>query len=198
MKLGCGAPHGPARGLCDFIGLDVVDAVCESLHAEFKRTEYAPPPLLKRMVEAGWLGRKCGARVLRVRRARRGRPHAAGERLMAVALPSQAYERIPQEFGGPFRSAIAQMVSERVAPRAARQIDADAEYPSDIRALFADHDLFGLPFDGGLRRNRHRGTSCWRSPSRRWPTHAASCALMLAVHDLGSLPIRLGAGSEGR
>ena len=59
MKLGCGHPMGPLQ-LCDFIGLDVVDAVCESLHAEFKRAEYAPPPLLKRMVEAGWLGRKAG------------------------------------------------------------------------------------------------------------------------------------------
>ncbi len=44
------------------------------------------------------------------------------------------------------RSVIRQIVAERVAPRAAA-IDADAEFPADIRRLFADHDLFGLPFD---------------------------------------------------
>ena len=57
MKLGCGHPMGPLS-LCDFIGLDVMDAVCDSLYDEFKRPEYAAPPLLKRMVVAGHLGRK--------------------------------------------------------------------------------------------------------------------------------------------
>jgi 3-hydroxybutyryl-CoA dehydrogenase len=46
--------------LCDFIGLDVIYAVCDSLYEEFKRPEYAPPPLLKRMLAAGRLGRKSG------------------------------------------------------------------------------------------------------------------------------------------
>ena len=59
MKLGCGHPMGPLT-LCDFIGLDVLYAVCDSLYEEFKRPEYAPPPLLKRMVVAGHLGRKTG------------------------------------------------------------------------------------------------------------------------------------------
>ncbi|HEX3615156.1 MAG TPA: 3-hydroxybutyryl-CoA dehydrogenase [Solirubrobacteraceae bacterium] len=59
MKLGCGHPMGPLT-LCDFIGLDVLQAVCESLHDEFKRPEYAAPPLLKRMVTSGHLGRKSG------------------------------------------------------------------------------------------------------------------------------------------
>lgn len=59
MKLGCGHPMGPLT-LCDFIGLDVLYSVCESLYEEFKRDEYAPPPLLKRMVVAGHLGRKAG------------------------------------------------------------------------------------------------------------------------------------------
>jgi 3-hydroxybutyryl-CoA dehydrogenase len=59
MKLGCGHPMGPLT-LCDFIGLDVLQAVCESLYEEFRRDEYAPPPLLKRMVAAGRLGRKSG------------------------------------------------------------------------------------------------------------------------------------------
>jgi 3-hydroxybutyryl-CoA dehydrogenase len=46
--------------LCDFIGLDVLYAVCNSLYEEFKRDEYAPPPLMKRMVASGRLGRKTG------------------------------------------------------------------------------------------------------------------------------------------
>jgi 3-hydroxybutyryl-CoA dehydrogenase len=59
MKLGCGHPMGPLT-LSDFIGLDVLQAVCDSLYDEFKRPEYAAPPLLKRMVVSGHLGRKSG------------------------------------------------------------------------------------------------------------------------------------------
>ena len=59
MRLGAGHPMGPLT-LCDFIGLDVLFAVGDSLHEEFRRPEYAPPPLLKRMVESGRLGRKSG------------------------------------------------------------------------------------------------------------------------------------------
>jgi 3-hydroxybutyryl-CoA dehydrogenase len=59
MVLGCGHPMGPLA-LCDFIGLDVLYAVCDSLYEEFKRPEYAPPPLLKRMVVSGHHGRKVG------------------------------------------------------------------------------------------------------------------------------------------
>jgi 3-hydroxybutyryl-CoA dehydrogenase len=59
MKLGCGYPMGPLT-LCDFIGLDVLYAICDSLYEEFKRPEYAPTPLLKRMVVSGHHGRKTG------------------------------------------------------------------------------------------------------------------------------------------
>ncbi len=59
MKLGCGHPMGPLT-LCDMIGLDVLYAVCGSLYEEFKRDEYAPPPMMKRMVASGRLGRKTG------------------------------------------------------------------------------------------------------------------------------------------
>jgi 3-hydroxybutyryl-CoA dehydrogenase len=59
MRLGCGHPMGPLT-LCDFIGLDVLYAVCDSLYEEFKQPEYAPPPLLKRMVVSGHHGRKTG------------------------------------------------------------------------------------------------------------------------------------------
>src|SRR4029450_13315527 len=52
MKLGCGHPMGPLR-LADFIGLDVLYAIGDSLYEEFKQTEYAPPPLIKPMVASG-------------------------------------------------------------------------------------------------------------------------------------------------
>ena len=57
MKLGCGHPMGPLT-LADFIGLDVLYAIGDSLYEEFKQTEYAPPPLIKRMVASGRIGRK--------------------------------------------------------------------------------------------------------------------------------------------
>jgi 3-hydroxybutyryl-CoA dehydrogenase len=59
MRLGCGHPMGPLT-LCDLIGLDNLYSVCNSLYDEYKRNEYAPPPLLKRMVASGRLGRKSG------------------------------------------------------------------------------------------------------------------------------------------
>ncbi len=59
MMLGTNHPMGPLA-LCDFIGLDVVLAVAEVLYEEFKDPFYAPPPLLRRMVEGGLLGRKTG------------------------------------------------------------------------------------------------------------------------------------------
>ena len=60
MKYGCAHPMGPLE-LCDLIGLDVIEAVAEVMHAEFAERLYAPPPLLRRMVAAGSLGRKSGA-----------------------------------------------------------------------------------------------------------------------------------------
>lgn len=59
MKRGCGHPMGPLT-LADFIGLDVLYAIGESLSEEFRSSEYAPPPLLKRMVVSGAHGRKSG------------------------------------------------------------------------------------------------------------------------------------------
>lgn len=60
MKHGCAHPMGPLE-LCDLIGLDVIEAVAEVMHAEYAERLYAPPPLLRRMVAAGRLGRKTGA-----------------------------------------------------------------------------------------------------------------------------------------
>jgi 3-hydroxybutyryl-CoA dehydrogenase len=59
MRVGCGHPMGPLP-LCDFIGVDVVLAIADALHEEFRRPELAAPPLLRRMVAAGRLGRKSG------------------------------------------------------------------------------------------------------------------------------------------
>jgi 3-hydroxybutyryl-CoA dehydrogenase len=59
MRVGCGHPMGPLT-LCDFIGVDVVLAIADALHEEFRRPELAAPPLLRRMVAAGRLGRKSG------------------------------------------------------------------------------------------------------------------------------------------
>ena len=59
MVLGCAHPMGPLA-LADLVGLDVLEAVSESLHQEFRDQSTVPPPLLHRMVEAGLLGRKTG------------------------------------------------------------------------------------------------------------------------------------------
>ncbi|WFE29017.1 3-hydroxybutyryl-CoA dehydrogenase [Solwaraspora sp. WMMD791] len=59
MVGGCRHPMGPLR-LVDLIGLDVLESVADALYAEFREPTYAPPPLLRRMVRAGRLGRKSG------------------------------------------------------------------------------------------------------------------------------------------
>ena len=59
VKLGLSHPMGPLE-LLDLVGLDTTLFIAEILYEEFKIPEYAPPPLLKRMVEAGRLGRKSG------------------------------------------------------------------------------------------------------------------------------------------
>jgi len=59
MMLGCGHPIGPFA-LLDFIGLDTAYSVASIMFEEFREPAYAPPPLLKRMVLAGRLGRKSG------------------------------------------------------------------------------------------------------------------------------------------
>jgi alkylation response protein AidB-like acyl-CoA dehydrogenase len=92
-----------------------------------------------------------------------------------------------------FRETIRKMVKERVAPRA-QEIDEKAEYPHDLRALFAEHDLFGLPFSeeyGGTG----TGVLMLNVAVEEIAKACASSALMLMVQELGTLPIKL-FGSE--
>src|SRR4051812_9434115 len=99
---------------------------------------------------------------------------------MAYALSEEQIE---------LRDAIRKMVAERVAPRAA-EIDAKAEYPWDIRTLFAEHDLMGLPFD-----EEHGGTGTGaltlNVAVEEVARACASSALILMIQELGTLPIRL-------
>jgi 3-hydroxybutyryl-CoA dehydrogenase len=59
MQLGAGHPMGPFT-LLDFVGLDTAYKIAEIMFAEYRDQRYAPPPLLKRMVLAGMLGKKSG------------------------------------------------------------------------------------------------------------------------------------------
>ena len=59
MKLGCGYPMGPFT-LLDFVGLDTTYYITHVMYDEFKERRFAAPPLLKRLVLAGWYGRKSG------------------------------------------------------------------------------------------------------------------------------------------
>jgi alkylation response protein AidB-like acyl-CoA dehydrogenase len=99
---------------------------------------------------------------------------------------------IPQELRD-FRDTIRQIVTERVAPRAA-EIDETAEYPHDIRKLFAEQDLLGLPFPeeyGGTG----TGTLMLNIAIEEVAKACASSALILMIQELGTLPIQL-AGTE--
>src|SRR5437588_5126573 len=60
MKLGCGYPMGPFT-LLDFVGLDTTYYITHVMYDEFKERRFASPPLLKRLVMAGWYGKKTGS-----------------------------------------------------------------------------------------------------------------------------------------
>jgi 3-hydroxybutyryl-CoA dehydrogenase len=59
MRLGTGHPMGPLT-LLDFVGIDTACRIAEIMFDEYRETRFAPPPLLRRMVLAGWFGRKSG------------------------------------------------------------------------------------------------------------------------------------------
>ena len=60
MELGCGMPMGPIK-LADFVGLDTALHIADILHEEFGDPKYAAPPMLRRLVRAGRMGKKSGA-----------------------------------------------------------------------------------------------------------------------------------------
>jgi alkylation response protein AidB-like acyl-CoA dehydrogenase len=114
---------------------------------------------------------------------------------MATIAEATVPYALPQEFVD-FRSTIRQIVAERVAPRAA-EIDTNAEYPQDLRELFASQDLFGLPFDtehGGTG----TGTLMLNIAIEEVAKACASTALMLMIQELGTLPIKLFGSDELR
>src|SRR5271170_83331 len=59
MKAGAGHPMGPLT-LADFVGLDTLGSICEVLFDEFRERRFAQPPMLRKMLAAGWFGRKSG------------------------------------------------------------------------------------------------------------------------------------------
>src|SRR4051795_4998129 len=93
-----------------------------------------------------------------------------------------------------FRDTIRQIVTERVAPRAA-EIDATGEYPWDLRRLFAEQDLLGLPF---AEEHGRTGTGPFmlQMAVEEVATASASAALILMVQELGTLPIQLFGSDE--
>jgi alkylation response protein AidB-like acyl-CoA dehydrogenase len=100
---------------------------------------------------------------------------------------------IPQEHLD-FRATIRDIARERIAPRAA-EIDEQAEYPHDLRALLAEQDILGLPFDsehGGTG----TGTLMLNMAVEEIAKACASTALILMIQELGTLPIRLHGSEE--
>lgn len=93
-----------------------------------------------------------------------------------------------------FLEVIRQMVVEKVTPRAA-EIDEQGEFPQDIRELFAEHDLFGLPFE-----EKHGGTGTGElmlcAAIEEIAKGCASSSLMIAAQDLSSLPMKLHGSDE--
>src|SRR3954464_2500182 len=114
-------------------------------------------------------------------------------RLMATSTPPDTSYALSDDHVA-FGDTTRQIVRERVEPRAA-QIDAKAEYPWDLRRLFAEQDLLGLPFEveyGGTG----TGTLMLNMAVEEVAKACASTALILMVHELGTRPIRLFGADE--
>jgi alkylation response protein AidB-like acyl-CoA dehydrogenase len=114
---------------------------------------------------------------------------------MTLEVESTGY-LIPSEFEE-LRATIRQIAQERIVPRAP-EIDRAAEYPEDIRSLLAENDIFGLPFAeqyGGTG----TGTLMLQMAVEEIAKADASCALMLMLQELGTLPIsRFGSEEQRR
>ena len=104
MKLGCGYPMGPFT-LLDFVGLDTTYYITHVMYDEFKEPRFASPPLLRRLVLAGWYGRKIGQRLLRLHRPEQAGAGKVCRPVMSVCLfvtlslraqRGSAFRRLPQ------------------------------------------------------------------------------------------------------
>ena len=107
---------------------------------------------------------------------------------MRVTTATTGVYEVPQEHRD-FLEGIRAMVQGRIAPRAA-EIDRSGEYPWDVRKLLAEHDVLALPFEeeyGGTG----TGTLMLQMAVEEIAKACASSALILMVHELGTLPIRL-------
>jgi len=105
-----------------------------------------------------------------------------------VPTTTSAVYDIPQELAD-LRDMIRRLAQERIAPRAA-EIDREAQYPTDIRELLAEHDVLALPFEeqyGGTG----TGTFMLQMAVEEIAKACASSALILMCQELGTLPIRL-------
>ncbi|MFL6037968.1 MAG: acyl-CoA dehydrogenase family protein [Gaiellaceae bacterium] len=112
--------------------------------------------------------------------------------MATVGSYTELYD-IPQELKD-FRDTIRQIVKERIWPRAA-EIDETGEYPWDIRKLLGEQDILGLPFPeeyGGTG----TGTLMLQMAVEAIAKASASCALILMVQELGTLPIQLFGSDE--
>src|SRR3954454_25311368 len=106
----------------------------------------------------------------------------------AMTAATQVVYEVPQEHRD-FLAGIRAIVDGRVAPRAA-EIDRTSEYPWDVRKVLAEGDILALPFEeehGGAG----TGTLMLPMAAEEIARASASCALILMVHELGTLPIEL-------
>jgi alkylation response protein AidB-like acyl-CoA dehydrogenase len=92
------------------------------------------------------------------------------------------------------RDTIRQLAQDKVAPRAAA-IDRSGEFPQDIRELLAEHDILALPFEE-VHGGTGTGTLMTVVAIEEIAKACASSALILAAHDLGTLPIRIDGSEE--
>jgi alkylation response protein AidB-like acyl-CoA dehydrogenase len=108
--------------------------------------------------------------------------------MTTITTPGADAYTIPEEFQD-FQSTIRDLVQGVVAPRAA-EIDAEGEYPWDVRKAFADHDLLGLPFSEELG-GTGTGTLMLNIAIEEVAKACAASALILMIQELGTLPIQL-------
>jgi alkylation response protein AidB-like acyl-CoA dehydrogenase len=107
---------------------------------------------------------------------------------MSGAVAGPAPYEIPQD-ALDLRDTVRRLATEKVAPRAA-EIDRDAEYPWDVRELFASHDILGLPFSEAVG-GTGTGTLVLQMAVEEIAKACASSALILMIQELGTLPISL-------